>query len=546
MTKKIYFYRFVYSYIVPKKLVVLSIIGATLDKGFGAKRWNRWRPTVDLCRHEDLVVDRLELFVSPHSQRLAEVVVRDIQSVSPETEVQQHPIDFEDPWDFEEVYTTMLDAVRALDFSAGDEEVLVHISTGTHVMQICWYLLTEARFVPGRLLQTSPGSGHGTPGHARVIDLDLSKYDAIRDRFATQQRADLSFLKAGIDTRNAAFNAVIEQVETVALRSRAPILLTGPTGAGKTQLARRIYTLQRERGRVEGRFIEVNCATLRGDQAMSMLFGHERGAFTGAVKARAGVLREADGGVVFLDEIGELGSDEQAMLLRAIEDRRFMPLGSDAEVRSDFQLIAGTNRDLRAAVRAGRFREDLLARIDLWSFSLPGLAERREDIVPNLDFELDRFAAVHGRRPSFTRVARTRFVDFATSEAARWPGNFRDFAGAITRMGTLAPEGRITPDVVRAEVDRLTQRWDQPNDAPFPRVRTALGEQAEELDRFDAAQLEEVLAVCAQSTSVSAAGRALFAASRARRRSTNDADRLRKYLDKFGLHFNDVRGGAPA
>ncbi len=519
----------------------MSIIGATLDKGVGAKRWNRWRPTVDLCRHEDLVVDRLELFVSPHSKRLAEVVVGDINSVSPETEVRQHGVDFDDPWDFEEVYTTMLDAVRTLDFSRRDEEVLVHISTGTHVMQICWYLLTEARFVPGRLLQTSPGPGHGTPGLARIIDLDLSKYDAIRDRFTTQQRADLSFLKAGIDTRNAAFNAVIEQVETVAMRSRAPMLLTGPTGAGKTQLARRIFTLQQERGRVDGRFVEVNCATLRGDQAMSMLFGHERGAFTGAVKARAGVLREANGGVVFLDEIGELGLDEQAMLLRAIEDRRFMPLGSDTEVHSAFQLIAGTNRDLREDVRAGKFREDLLARIDLWSFTLPGLAQRREDIVPNLEFELDRFAAVHGRRPSFTPVARTRFLDFATSDEAHWPGNFRDFAGAVTRMATLAPEGRITPDVVREEVARLERRWTIVDEgAPFPRVRAALGEGADELDRFDAAQLEEVLAVCARSSSASAAGRALFAASRARRRSTNDADRLRKYLDKFGLHFSDL------
>ena len=105
---------------------------------------------------------------------------------------------------------------------------------------------------------------------------------------------------------------------------------------------------------------------------MSALFGHAKGAFTGAAAARDGLLRSADGGVLFLDEVGELGTDEQAMLLKAIEEKRFLPVGSDTEVGSDFQLIAGTNRDLKAAVAAGEFREDLLARIDLWTFRMPG------------------------------------------------------------------------------------------------------------------------------------------------------------------------------
>jgi transcriptional regulatory protein RtcR len=104
--------------------------------------------------------------------------------------------------------------------------------------------------------------------------------------------------------------------------------------------------LKKERRQVQGPFVEVNCATLRGDAAMSTLFGHVKGAFTGAVQDRPGLLRKANGGVLFLDEIGELGTDEQAMLLRAIEDKRFLPMGADREVSSDFQLLAGTNRDL--------------------------------------------------------------------------------------------------------------------------------------------------------------------------------------------------------
>ena len=148
---------------------------------------------------------------------------------------------------------------------------------------------------------------------------------------------------------------------------------------------------------------------------MSTLFGHTKGAFTGALKDRAGLLRTADGGVLFLDEIGELGSDEQAMLLRALEEKTFLPLGSDRESRSDFQLIAGTNRDLYSAVREGRFREDLLARINLWMFSLPGLQSRPEDIEPNLQFELDQYARKTGNRVTFSKEARQKFLEFALS-----------------------------------------------------------------------------------------------------------------------------------
>lgn len=167
-----------------------------------------------------------------------------------------------------------------------------------------------------------------------------------------------------------AFNKLIDRIERVALRSGDPILLTGPTGAGKSFLAKRIYQLRQSRHLVAGKRVAVNCATLRGDNAMSTLFGHVKGAFTDALTPRTGLLREADGGVLFLDEIAGLGLDEQAMLLKAIEEKTFFPFGSDKEVRSDFQLIAGTHRDMPQWVAERRFREDLYARINMWSFAL--------------------------------------------------------------------------------------------------------------------------------------------------------------------------------
>ena len=524
--------------------VVVGILGGRLDAGHSEDRWSRWRPTVALCQHEDLVVDRLELIHLPAERDLAAGVVSDIRTVSPETILTLHEIGVADPWDFEEVFASLHGFARSMRFRTDEEDYLVHITTGTHVQQICLFLLAESRHLPGRLLQCSPPRrGRADAGQWRTIDLDLSRYDSIAARFALEQREDLSFLKSGIDTRSLAFNALIGRIERVAVASPLPILLTGPTGAGKSHLARRIYDLKRRREQVRGNLVEVNCATLRGDQAMSALFGHARGAFTGASATRAGLLRAADGGILFLDEIGELGLDEQAMLLRAIEERRFLPVGSDTEVESDFQLLAGTNADLSAAVNAGRFRADLLARIDLWTFSLPGLAARREDIAPNLDYELERFAARSGRRVTINREARERFLAFAEGPDAPWPGNFRDLSAAVTRMATLAPAGRIGPTDVDEEIGRMRVAWgndgnggpaDDPLPALLPRERLAT------LDLFDRLQLAAIVEVCRRSRSLSAAGRELFAVSRQAKASPNDADRLRKYLARFGLTWHDV------
>ncbi|HET9131967.1 MAG TPA: RNA repair transcriptional activator RtcR family protein, partial [Terriglobia bacterium] len=337
--------------------VVFGLLGTSLDAGKGPNRWDNWRPSVSICRQQEFIVARFELLHPRRDSLLAGVVANDIRSVSPETDVRLHELDFKDPWNFEEVYEGLSDFARTYSFDSDSEDYLIHITTGTHVAQICLFLLTESRHLPGRLLQCSPARDRSEPGTFAVIDLDLSRYDRIASRFRQEEVEGVSYLKGGIETRNAAFNKLIDRVEHVALATRDPLLLVGPTGAGKSRLARRIYELKKARHLIKGVFVDVNCATLRGDGAMSALFGHVKGAFTGALKDRTGLLRSADGGVLFLDEIGELGTDEQAMLLRALEEKTFLPFGSDRETQSDFQLIAGTNRDLMSAVRAGSFRE---------------------------------------------------------------------------------------------------------------------------------------------------------------------------------------------
>jgi len=529
-----------------KRNVVVGFLGSQLDSGHNAGRWEKWRPTVSLVQHEDTLIHRLELFYSPQHEALAQPLKRDIANVSPDTVVNLVLLEVADPWDFGEMYGALYDWSRSYRFDPAHEQYWAHITTGTHVAQICMFLMVESRFIPGVLLQTQPPRKQkaGNPGSYTLIDLDLSRYDVLAQRFSQAHAEALEFLKSGIPTRNQRFNALIEELERVAVRSQAPILLTGPTGAGKSHLARRMFELKKARHQVQGDFVEVNCATLRGDGAASALFGHKKGAFTGAATERAGLLRTAHQGVLFLDEIGELGLDEQAMLLKAVEEKRFFPMGSDREVSSDFQLIAGTNRDLRLDVAQGRFREDLFARINLWAYTLPGLAQRPEDIEPNVDHLLARYVAESGRAVRFNAEAKANYLQFARSGEAQWRGNFRDLLASVTRMATLADGGRISTALVDAEIQRLQWLW-QPADRA-PAARLALdellpGDVTAELDLFDRLQLEAVVRICQQAQTLSEAGRRLFDRSRTQRSVVNDADRLRKYLLKFGLTWDKVR-----
>ncbi len=532
-----------------KEKILIGIVGSHLDSGFSKNRWNRWRPTVSLLQQPDLTFARCELIHSPEHLDIAGCVASDIRGLEStkanRTKVHLHSQPLKDAWDLEEVYGSLYDFTKLYGFEPDNEDYYIHITTGSHIQQIALFLLTESRHFPGRLIQSSPQEGRKSPiGTHRIIDLDLSQYDKLASRFEREVTEARTFLKSGIETRNERFNALIEQIEHVAIASRDPILLMGPTGAGKSQLAKRIYELKKFRHKLSGSFVEVNCATLRGDSAMSTLFGHVKGSFTGALKDRPGLLRSANGGLLFLDEIGELGADEQAMLLRALEEKRFTPFGADTEVTSDFQLIAGTNRDLAIRVSEGTFRDDLLARINLWTYQLPGLRDRPEDIEPNLDYELERYAEKNSRRVTMSKEVRGRFLEFARSGEATWAGNFRDLNASVTRMATLAIGGRIGPDVLEAELARLRRAWQAPlssGDDTDALSSILSKKDIAQIDGFDRIQLNYVLATCQKSHTLSEAGRQLFDVTRTQRKITNDADRLRKYLARFNLTWEKVK-----
>ena len=527
-----------------KKTVVIGFVGSTLDQGKKPERWQRWRPTMSLLMHEDLMIDEMVLLHDRRNTGLIQHLKQDALQLSPQTRITGQQISIRDPWDFSDMYGALYDFVKSYSFDVENNHYLLHITTGTHVAQICWYLLIDAHYLPAKLIQSSPAGKQQPEGEYRIIDLDLSRYAALTQRFEHEQSENWQQLKAHIATKNKNFNQLIQEVELVATRSSAPILIMGATGVGKSHLAKQIYQLKKEKFHLSGRFIDVNCATLVGDSAMSTLFGHSKGAFTGAVAARTGYLKSADQGILFLDEIGELGLDEQAMLLKALEDKSFFPVGSDKEIQADFQLIAGTNKDLRAEVQAGRFREDLWARLNTWTFFLPSLKDRLEDIAPNIEFELQRFANQHQRQLRFHSDALQKYLKFAQSYEATWQGNFRDLTASVTRMATLANGERIGLNEVSAEIRRLEQIW-----AVEPQTSTVLfsnldqilsAEQIAQIDEFDRIQLEGVIEICRKSKSMADAGRRLFSVSREQRQSSNDSDRVKKYLAKFGLSWNDV------
>lgn len=215
-----------------------------------------------------------------------------------------------------------------------------------------------------------------------------------------------------------------------------------------------------------------------------------------------------------------------------------MPLGSDREKSSQFQLIAGTNRDLSLQVDKGRFREDLLARINLWRYRLPSLKDRIEDLEANIDYELDKFGYKANTLISFNKPARARYLEFSQSPAATWNSNFRDLNSSITRMATLAEGGRITQKIVEEEIQRLLFDWRKNDDQQKLQLNQWLDENT--IDTFDRIQLAGVIKICNESRTAAEAGRKLFNVSRLKKSSSNDSHRVIRFLQKFGLDFQTV------
>jgi DNA-binding NtrC family response regulator len=256
------------------------------------------------------------------------------------------------------------------------------------------------------------------------------------DRYLRSER-DEQFDHYGIVGRGRAMNDIIDRVERVAA-TKSTVLITGETGTGKELVARAIHNRSAQR---DMPLIKVNCAAIPESLLESELFGHVRGAFTGAATNKKGKFALADGGTIFLDEIGTMSPALQSKLLRVLQEREFEPLGAERTERVDVRVIAATNRDLREMVRDGRFQEDLFYRLNVIPISLPPLRERREDI-PAL---VDHFVRKHAQRIG-RRIERLDEDALARLQQYDWPGNVRELENTIERAVVLS-----SGPVIRAE-----------------------------------------------------------------------------------------------
>jgi two-component system NtrC family response regulator len=246
-------------------------------------------------------------------------------------------------------------------------------------------------------------------------------------------RSQARGIERPIVARSEAMRRVLELADRVAAAD-ACVLVTGESGTGKELIARRLHARS---PRADGPFTVVNCAAIPAALLEAELFGHEKGAFTGADRAREGRFRQANGGTLFLDEVGELPIELQPRLLRALQEHAVDPVGSDRPVAVDVRVVAATNRDLRAEIAAGRFREDLFYRLDVVELHLPPLRERPDDVEALARHFVDRFAAGRDLELSDALLAELR--------ARPWPGNVRELENACERLAILAEGPR--PDV---------------------------------------------------------------------------------------------------
>src|SRR6202008_3351168 len=231
--------------------------------------------------------------------------------------------------------------------------------------------------------------------------------------------------------------AVLSGIAKVA-PTDSTVLITGETGTGKELFARAIHKRSQRSGRA---FISVNCAALAPSLISSELFGHEKGAFTGAIQRRLGRFELADGGTIFLDEVGELLPDTQVALLRVLQEREFERVGGTQRIHVDVRVIAATNRDLNAAAASGAFRKDLFYRLNVFPLEMPSLRERKEDIPVLVEYFIGRYGRKAGK--TFRRVSK-RTLDHLQSYL--WPGNVRELQNVIERSVIVAETDEFTVD----------------------------------------------------------------------------------------------------
>jgi DNA-binding NtrC family response regulator len=388
------------------------------------------------------------------------------------------------------------DAGHRVTLASNGAEGLTLISSNVFDVMICDIRLPKVDGLTlfRRVRQESPGTDVILiTAHAAVADavaaLKEGAYDYITkpfevdeiilqmERIAAQRalkqeleqaRAELSQRKSGsaIIGRSPPMLRLLDRIDTIA-QSDAPVLITGESGTGKELVARTLHERSARRAKP---FIAVNCAAFPETLLEAELFGHERGAFTGAVKRRDGRFKAADGGTLLLDEIAEVPLPAQAKLLRVLQEGTVEPLGTNESTRVDVRIISATHRNLRERIKEGRFREDLYYRLNVLDIEIPPLRERRGDLPLLLQYFLNKFTTPGKQPPSISPRA------WAVLSQYNFPGNVREFAHAIEHAVVLAGGGEIDVEHLPAGIAGASESSGNPNAGNLRSLNAALKE----------------------------------------------------------------------
>lgn len=402
------------------------------------------------ARNFDCVV----LLSTPSTATLTEATAKVVKGVN----VLVRSLHLPDPTDYLAILRELRREYGVIRSENLDAELFVSTASGTPQMHACWFLLTASGEIPATLLHVRPPRfvTKELPVVSEIIPSSGDFPRVLPNRLPSEEKDPLAELDSALESAGLVLEhpAMRKVAETAALVAPVDttVLILGETGTGKELFANLIHTLSKRRGR----FIPLNCGAIPHELVESTLFGHVKGAFTGAVSDSAGMFEQADEGTLLLDEIGDLPLDVQVKLLRVLNDSTIQRIGANGSRKVNVRVIAATHHDLPEEVKVKNFRSDLYYRLNSITLTIPPLRDRRSDITPIAMYLLERMNRNHRRQRRFAPNALRRLTDYP------WPGNIRQMEGVIRRAVILNETDLIGPDDLELPVSESSSQLPQP------------------------------------------------------------------------------------
>lgn len=387
--------------------------------------------------------DHIFLFDTPSTKAVTQETKDAISRLHHDSVVHLLDIKLNDPTNYKEIFNGLREHLKSILENFALARFFIAVASGTPQMHACWVLLTASGEIPARILHARPPR-FVTKECPLISEVDLTSSEFPTVRFSngrisvedTQIDPNSIKVQLGIVGDHPSIQRSLEMGAVLA-PSLAPILILGETGTGKELFARYIHRLS---GRSGDAFVAVNCAAIPQDLVESLLFGHKKGAFTGAINDQIGKFDAANKGTLFLDELGELPLTAQAKLLRVLQDGLVETVGQPKAHKVEVRIIGATNRDLRKLVRQGKFREDLFYRLNVGEITLPPLRDRRSDIPKLALHILDKLNG------SLRRPKRLSAEALSRLQSHSWEGNVRDLENVIERSVRICRQDVLEAD----------------------------------------------------------------------------------------------------